>query len=289
MAKILRRSILALLAIIIVLVLLVEVGGRYMITKSMQDGDSDASISLGSSSLVLAAATNSVKEVSIHSPSTLQITYPNGGDGLPEISGNPATDITLTGYHIYGEKQNTADHMVLTTTLTNDLLLAMIQTGVQQSLDGINGEQEEENSSWTANLSRMATNWVSKLITISGVETNPTDGTVTVNITDGLGKVTLTPTVNNGTLDFGKAELSVFGLGLPDNIEQKITDGLKNATAQLNQQLAFTALTVESNGVRVTMEGDDVDLKDGNALGVDASAVESAAESSTSETTSSSN
>ncbi|MDO4910042.1 MAG: hypothetical protein Q3962_09390 [Corynebacterium sp.] len=267
MAKIFRRVIITIIVILIVLALIVEIGGRMFISRAMHD-EASGSMSLGSSSIIMAAATGKVKEVEIHNPSSLQISYPNGGDNAPEITGAPAMDITLKGYHLYGDKKNTVDHMKLTTTLDNDLLLAMIQTAVgdslEQALGGDQDNNQQDDGSIASALSGFASGLVAKVVKISGVETDPSKGTVTVQITNGLAELTLNPTVKDGKLDFGQANVSVFGMNLPDSVSEKITNGLEQATSQLNTELAFTDLQIQGNGISVTLEGDNVDFEQNN-------------------------
>lgn len=269
MAKNIKRIFLALIALILVAIIAIEGGGRYLLSRSIESSmGEESSISFGSSSLTLAFLSSKVQTVEITTPDSLKISYPNGGDNAPEINGSPATHITLTGMHFYGSQAGIADHVQITTTLSDNLLLAMVQQAIAQSREEDTTSDDSSNDS-SFNIADITKSIVSSLITVSAVSTDEMHGTVTIQFTNGLASLSITPSIEDGQLTFTHADVSLLGMNISNSLADSITNSLQETAAQINSDLKFTNLKVTNNGVMISLEGDNINLSEASSLSVD--------------------
>jgi hypothetical protein len=96
--------------------------------------------------------------------------------------------------------------------------------------------------------------------TVSGVKTNPSDGTIEV---DGILNSTLTvkPAVRDGAVNMQAQNASILGFGLPDDLVDSV---VKQLTSGLQQQyplgMTVKSMQITDSGVSLTLTGGNYDL-----------------------------
>ena len=257
------KFVLGLLVAVLILVLVAEFGLRWFVGKELRDGfraeaqeqgttlSEDPTIAFGASPLLVSAVRGVIPEVEITTPSTLSITQ---GE-LPEITGSPAAHVELTDLRISDPDNPVAAHMVTTTEVPEDYLLATIQRSMAEQQSGAEGMGA----------------LVQGLIQVTDLTANPAGNTLDVEFTDGAATLNLTPVPVDGRLTFEATGASLFGFDLPEQVTDMISRGLAEGVTDQNAQVNIDTFEVIDNGARVVVSGENLNL---NAIAGSASAVE---------------
>lgn len=95
---------------------------------------------------------------------------------------------------------------------------------------------------------------------VSGVKTNPADGTLIFEGLSGLGRLTVTPVVQHGTVQVHTKNAQVLGFGLPtdlvDGIVKIVAGSLQNYPIGMSAQ----SVTITDAGLEMSLAGGRFDL-----------------------------
>jgi len=257
------KFLLGLLVAVLILVLVAEFGLRWFVGKELRDGfraeaqeqgttlSEDPTIAFGATPLIVSAVRGVIPEVEITTPSTLSITQ---GE-LPEINGSPAAHVQLTDLRISDPDNPVAAHMVTSTEVPEDYLLATVQRSMAEQQSGTEGVGA----------------LVQGLIRVTDITANPAGNTLDVEFTDGAATLNLTPVPVDGQLTFEATGASLFGFDLPEQVTEMITRGLAESVTDQSGQVRIDSFEVIDNGARVVVSGDNLNL---NSIAGSTSAVE---------------
>lgn len=229
------KVVISVLAVVLVLFLVAEVGIRTFISKQVasEAAAEGTTVSFGNSPVTLGLLSGKLPRMEIEQPSTLVV---NGN----EITGEPAAIIELHNVRLNGGEP-VAESLDVSTILPNEAIRAML-----------NGQIEEQVGS---------DGFLTDLIKVSDVHTDPQAGTFTVTFTGGAAGIELKPTLENGQLSFEASSTELFGFNLPDRVSNAITGAMSSGIVQeVGGGLRIANMTVEAGGLRVTMAGEDVDF-----------------------------
>lgn len=210
-------------------------------TISAEQAD-EAKVSFGPSPLTLGLLRGVVPHVAMTTPSTLVAqgeTY----------TGQPGADISVDNLSVADGRQ-VAGRLRMTTDLPDDYVRAILQEQLSSSIQG------------------GGASFLDGLLTVSGVASHPETGTFTVEVSDGAAAIDLRPAMVNDSLTFEAASTELFGFQLPDTVTRGITSALQQGVEDaVNSEMRVTEFTVVDGALRVTVEGENVDMEKLSATG----------------------
>lgn len=225
------KVVLAVLAALLVLFLVAEAGIRTFMASQIKS-ESAAEVSFGSSPVTLGLLGGKFPHMTVDQPSTLVV---NGN----EFTGQPATTVELNDVRINGGEP-VADSLHLTTELPNDYIRAMLN----QQLDAELGD-----------------GFLSEIITVSDVTTDPEAGTFSTYFTAGAAGIELRPVVENEKLAFEAASTELFGMTLPDDVAGAISNAMADGVEEeVTGGMQVQDFTVIPGGLRVAVSGEHVNF-----------------------------
>lgn len=240
---------LGIIAGIIILLFLAEIGMRAFIAQQIRSGvresvpessdmREDASVHFGASPVLLGLARGKLQRIDIDVPSTL---VPDS----VEIVGNPPATINATGF-VLDQDDPSADTLVLHTELPQALVRDMLQQELRRSLDETQDGRFAE---------------YDEILTVSDVRTNPADGTFNVTFSNGAFGVELRPQITDGQMSFTAESTQILGRNLPDFFSEAVSNALqKGLNEDIVGPLQIQEFQVVDNGFRVTVSGEQVHL-----------------------------
>lgn len=239
------KIVVGVLVALLILVLLVEFGLRWFLSKQMVDqfhaqaqeqgvtAPADPEVSFGSVPLVVGLAQGELNEMTMKTPSTLQI---NG----TEIKGQPEAEILMEGMTV--SEDPVARRLVATTNVPDDFLLATVQAGITQD----------------SGMEALGNN------VITDIHAAGATSTLDVQFAGGLATLSLLPSMVDGALQFEAAKAEIFGFELPEQataaITESLTKGMKDQFVTGNMKVQ--EFTVNDGSLRITMVGNDVKLSE---------------------------
>lgn len=237
------KFLVGILVALLVLVLVAEFALRWFIGNELRssfeeqaaaDGvtvQEDPSISFGATPLVLSAVRGIVPDVEITTPSTLQVTD-------QDVLGQPGAHVTLTDLDIRDRENPVAAHMVTTTEVPVEFLLATVRKSIQE--EGAGGG----------------------IIQVSDLRANPAEGTLDLEFNGGAAVLNLIPRPVDGQLTFEAAGASLFGFALPQQVSDLITRGLQEGVREQAGEFRIDAFDVIDGGARLRLSGENVALSE---------------------------
>ncbi|APT83906.1 LmeA family phospholipid-binding protein [Corynebacterium aquilae] len=252
--------------IVIVLVLLAgaaELGVRWMVSKQLKDDFAqqagavtaeEPTISFGSYPVLLGALQKDIHHVDLTTPNTLQITYPGGPDSVPEVTGMPKAHITIDGLKLDDPNRPIASTLNVDTTVSDEFILAQAQRAMDESTSGSENTQPQS-------LEDLAGMLLKKVVKITDVTSNPAEGTLGIEFTGGAANLAVKPVVSDGEVSFEAAGASLFGIDMPQEVIDALTNGLKDSAGGMAGSMQVTNFRVVDGGLDVSMVGHDVDLQ----------------------------
>lgn len=252
-ASVLWKILVGVLVAVLILVLVVEFGLRWFIGNQLREEfnaqaaesgvvvEEDPTISFGATPLILSAVTGTVNEVTVTTPSTLQISYPTGDATRPEVSGQPAAVIDMRDLAISDLNNPVAGQLTTTTELPEDFLLAVIQEEAAAAQGGNDG-------------------FLQDLLAITALTANPAESVLDVEFSRGLASLTLRPVTEGGQLSFEATSAALFGFGLPAEVADAISAALRSGVDEQVGNMRVEEFTVIEQGVRVRITGENVPL-----------------------------
>ncbi|WKD56761.1 hypothetical protein CAPI_00915 [Corynebacterium capitovis DSM 44611] len=227
------------LAVALVLLLAAEIGLRNYIASQIRgevSQEAEPEVSFGSTPVTLGLLGGALPHVSLYLPSTLAV----NGDNT---AGQPATTVDVTRLHL---RTHVADDLTASAELPDDFLRAQLQQQLSHTLNETGGT---------------AASLLGGIVSVSGVHSNPSEGTFTISLSNGLAGIDLRPVVDNGELTFEAPSSSLFGVALPQSAASVLTDILREQVGSIaTGELQITDLTPVDGGLRATLTGQNVDL-----------------------------
>lgn len=235
------------LVVLLVLIVVAEILLRVFLANQVRDGfaqqaqeegvsvEEEVAVSFGPVPVLFGLASGAISEVSIATPSTLQVE----GDA---VSGQPATDVTLNGLHL--DEAMTTDQFTATTELPEDYLLAVIRGQI--------AENYPEGAGMLADF-----------LTVTDLTANGDTSTLDVEFVQGAAVLSLTPVQQNGQLTFEAANTQLFGFDLPAEVTEQISRALsEELTNQATARgMGISQFEVLDGAVRATVTGENVPLR----------------------------
>lgn len=228
------KVVVSVLAALLVLFIVAEAGLRTFVARQVTQDPAAANmdVSFGNSPLTFGLLRGKFPHMTLNQPSTLLV---NGN----EISGEPATTVQLDDIRVTGGEP-VADSLEVTTELPNEFIRAMLNKQMEQQLgDG----------------------FLSDVIKISDVSTDPEAGTFKLTFTAGAAGVELRPVLTSGELAFEATNTELFGFSLPEEVAAALSDAMSQGVAgEVGGGMRITDFTVVPGGLRVTMAGEQVNF-----------------------------
>ncbi|MBL4943558.1 LmeA family phospholipid-binding protein [Corynebacterium ulcerans] len=258
------KIILTIIVALVVLLLLAEFGLRWTISKQLKDSvgsnstGQEASISFGPTPLLFSAITHNVPHVNIESPSTVNIKHPGDANAVPEVTGTPQSFINVNSLNISDPDNPVAGSLSLRTTLADDYLLAVLQKSIAENQKQQAAPVEGEGN----DLGALAGAFLQQLIQVTGITSNPADGTVKVDITGGTANLTLKPEAIDGRLSFTATNASLLGVELPSTVSDALTQGLRDQANTMTGNLTIKSVEVVEHGITIEVAGENVNLNE---------------------------
>lgn len=258
------KIILTIIVALVVLLLLAEFGLRWTISKQLKDSvgsnstGQEASISFGPTPLLFSAITQNVPHVNIESPSTVNIKHPGDANAVPEVTGTPQSFINVNSLNISDPDNPVAGSLSLRTTLADDYLLAVLQKSIAENQKHQAAPTEGEGN----DLGALAGAFLQQLIQVTGITSNPADGTVKVDITGGAANLTLKPEAIDGRLSFTATNASLLGVELPSTVSDALTQGLRDQANTMTGSLTIKSVEVVEHGITIEVAGENVNLNE---------------------------
>ena len=238
------KIIVGVLVAVLIIVLLAEFGMRWFTAKQMKDQfhaaaeedgievSEEPTISFGSSPLIFGVLKGEVSQLEMHTPSTLQI---NGN----VITGQPEATIDMEGMTLSDDP--VARHMVATTLIPEDYLLITFQDAIADQ-SGVDMLRD---------------------VVVTDITANGEQGVLDFQLGGGLATISLQPTAVDGQLHLEATESTLFGISLPEEATQSISEGLsKGMQEQFTGDLAIEDVTIEDGAVSIRVAGDNVNFQE---------------------------
>ncbi|WP_051645554.1 DUF2993 domain-containing protein [Corynebacterium vitaeruminis] len=261
----LGKTLLGIIVGVIVLLLVAEFGLRWYIGKQLGDQmqasstGEKASVSFGASPLLLGMATGKIPEVTVDSPSTVTITAGTAGEA-PTITGQPESHVTMKDLDFAANDNATAGSVDMVTTMTDEYLLAVVQRQMAENNSGATGTTLNGATGDQLDLGALAGQLIQQLVTVTGITSDPANGTVDVQITNGAAALTLRPQAQDGKLTFTAENASLFGVSLPTEVSDALTQGFSQKLQEIGPGLSLSDVTVVDGGVQIHVVGTNVPL-----------------------------
>ncbi|WP_276650784.1 LmeA family phospholipid-binding protein [Corynebacterium vitaeruminis] len=261
----LGKTLLGIIVGVIVLLLVAEFGLRWYIGKQLGDQmqasstGEKASVSFGASPLLLGMATGKIPEVTVDSPSTVTITAGTAGEA-PTITGQPESHVTMKDLDFAANDNATAGSVDMVTTMTDEYLLAVVQRQMAENNSGATGTTLNGATGDQLDLGALAGQLIQQLVTVTGITSDPANGTVDVQITNGAAALTLRPQAQDGKLTFTAENASIFGVSLPTEVSDALTQGFSQKLQEIGPGLSLADVTVVDGGVKIHVVGTNVPL-----------------------------
>ncbi|QPK83451.1 DUF2993 domain-containing protein [Corynebacterium qintianiae] len=239
------------LAALLVLILVAEFGLRAFISSQIESQfeeaapaptTQDAQVSFGSAPLTLGLLGGKVPHMTLSVPSTLVL------DG-ESFSGQPAATVEMDGVRMT-DAGTIADTLNVSTELPDAFVRVILQQQLGSALAQVNG---------------VPTELLQNSVTVSDVTSNPAEGTVTIQLTDGLAAIDLRPEMEGDQLTFSAESTRLFGIDLPGGVAERISQALREGMRDVVfGSMRVQDFTVIEGGLRVTLSGHNVNLNEIN-------------------------
>lgn len=238
------------LLVLAVIIVVAEIALRMFISSQVRSGfeqqaqeegvaaeeGAEAEISFGAVPLLFGLASGSINQVTIDTPSTLQI----DGD---DISGQPSSTVTLNGLGL--DEAMTTDQVTATSEVPEDFLLATMRQQIAENYPEGAGPLAEH-------------------LTITDLTANGQDNTLDAEFVHGAAVLTLTPVEREGQLAFEASNTQLFGFDLPEEVTAQISDALSQGLTEqaTSGGMEIQGFEVLDGAVRLTITGENVPLRE---------------------------
>lgn len=246
------KTILKLFIGLLALVLIAEFYARVYISHQLSKDDMQAvSVSFGAQPLIPGLVTKKISHLKIDSPDTVHITHDDTGK-VQEITGQPATTITIDGLSLTDPDNPTAEHITVASLITSDYILADVQKTLAENTSTQQAESIEE----------LAANVINNIVQVTAITPTARTGSFDVEISSGAAILTFRPEAVDGTLQLTATNAHLFGFELPDSVVEMISKAFQQGTNGYVQNLHIDTVIVTDTGFGLTASGNNVKLSE---------------------------
>ena len=207
--------------------------------------EQDPEVSFGASPVLLGLLTSKIGQLNMTVPSSLDVSYPDGDKTKPEVKGNP--EIIVHGRDLKIDQNNTENMTVgdltVNVTMPSELILAEAAKAAEQNAGD-------------------ASNPLQGVLTVTDVTPNTEEQVLEFEIADGLVGVKMKPIIDNGNMTFEVEGAQLFGFNLPEAFVNAIRDQLSTQAQSIGGNLHFKQVEVTADGVKMELNGQDVNLQE---------------------------
>ena len=259
------KVLISVVAVLVILLVIAEFGVRAYAKNTVvdeirssleEDGtelSEDPSVSFGASPLLLGLVQGKIPSMSATMPSTVEVSYEDGDQSRPVITGQPAVEMDAKNISVSGESM-LIDDLTLDTTMPPEMLLAELQKSEAAggAEDGEQAQNSEDDNPFSGALDN--------LISITDVAMNTGDNTLDFEISGGLATLSMVPEVTEGTLSMSLSDVKIFGMSLPQSVAESLSDQLESTVNEASEELTVQSAEVTEDGLRIRLHGTQINM-----------------------------
>ncbi|HJC84138.1 MAG TPA: DUF2993 domain-containing protein [Candidatus Corynebacterium faecigallinarum] len=262
------KVLISVVAVLVILLVIAEFGVRAYakntvvdeIRSSLEEGGTelseDPSVSFGASPLLLGLVQGKIPSMSATMPSTVEVSYEDGDQSRPVITGQPAVEMDAKNISVSGESM-LIDDLTLDTTMPPEMLLAELQKseaagGAEDGEDGEQAQNSEDDNPFSGALDN--------LISITDVAMNTGENTLDFEISGGLATLSMVPEVTEGTLSMSLSDVKIFGMSLPQSVAESLSDQLESTVNEASEELTVKSAEVTEDGLKIRLHGTQINM-----------------------------
>ena len=259
------KVLISVVAVLVILLVIAEFGVRAYAKNTVvdeirssleEDGtelSEDPSVSFGASPLLLGLVQGKIPSMSATMPSTVEVSYEDGDQSRPVITGQPAVEMDAKNISVSGETM-LIDDLTLDTTMPPEMLLAELQKSEAAggAEDGEQAQNSEDDNPFSGALDN--------LISITDVAMNTGDNTLDFEISGGLATLSMVPEVTEGTLSMSLSDVKIFGMSLPQSVAESLSDQLESTVNEASEELTVQSAEVTEDGLRIRLHGTQINM-----------------------------
>lgn len=259
------KVLISVVAVLVILLVIAEFGVRAYAKNTVvdeirssleEDGtelSEDPSVSFGASPLLLGLVQGKIPSMSATMPSTVEVSYEDGDQSRPVITGQPAVEMDAKNISVSGETM-LIDDLTLDTTMPPEMLLAELQKSEAAggAEDGEQAQNSEDDNPFSGALDN--------LISITDVAMNTGENTLDFEISGGLATLSMVPEVTEGTLSMSLSDVKIFGMSLPQSVAESLSDQLESTVNEASEELTVQSAEVTEDGLRIRLHGTQINM-----------------------------
>ena len=262
------KVLISVVAVLVILLVIAEFGVRAYAKNTVvdeirssleEDGtelSEDPSVSFGASPLLLGLVQGKIPSMSATMPSTVEVSYEDGDQSRPVITGQPAVEMDAKNISVSGESM-LIDDLTLDTTMPPEMLLAELQKseaagGAEDGGDGEQAQNSEDDNPFSGALDN--------LISITDVAMNTGENTLDFEISGGLATLSMVPEVTDGTLSMSLSDVKIFGMSLPQSVAESLSDQLESTVNEASEELTVKSAEVTEDGLKIRLHGTQINM-----------------------------
>lgn len=259
------KVLISVVAVLVILLVIAEFGVRAYAKNTVvdeirssleEDGtelSEDPSVSFGASPLLLGLVQGKIPSMSATMPSTVEVSYEDGDQSRPVITGQPAVEMDAKNISVSGESM-LIDDLTLDTTMPPEMLLAELQKSEAAggAEDGEQAQNSEDDNPFSGALDN--------LISITDVAMNTGENTLDFEISGGLATLSMVPEVTEGTLSMSLSDVKIFGMSLPQSVAESLSDQLESTVNEASEELTVKSAEVTEDGLKIRLHGTQINM-----------------------------
>lgn len=259
------KVLISVVAVLVILLVIAEFGVRAYAKNTVvdeirssleEDGtelSEDPSVSFGASPLLLGLVQGKIPSMSATMPSTVEVSYEDGDQSRPVITGQPAVEMDAKNISVSGESM-LIDDLTLDTTMPPEMLLAELQKSEAAggAEDGEQAQNSEDDNPFSGALDN--------LISITDVAMNAGENTLDFEISGGLATLSMVPEVTEGTLSMSLSDVKIFGMSLPQSVAESLSDQLESTVNEASEELTVKSAEVTEDGLKIRLHGTQINM-----------------------------
>lgn len=259
------KVLISVVAVLVILLVIAEFGVRAYAKNTVvdeirssleEDGtelSEDPSVSFGASPLLLGLVQGKIPSMSATMPSTVEVSYEDGDQSRPVITGQPAVEMDAKNISVSGESM-LIDDLTLDTTMPPEMLLAELQKSEAAggAEDGEQAQNSEDDNPFSGALDN--------LISITDVAMNTGENTLDFEISGGLATLSMVPEVTDGTLSMSLSDVKIFGMSLPQSVAESLSDQLESTVNEASEELTVQSAEVTEDGLKIRLHGTQINM-----------------------------
>ncbi len=259
------KVLISVVAVLVILLVIAEFGVRTYAKNTVvdeirssleEDGtelSEDPSVSFGASPLLLGLVQGKIPSMSATMPSTVEVSYEDGDQSRPVITGQPAVEMDAKNISVSGESM-LIDDLTLDTTMPPEMLLAELQKSEAAggAEDGEQAQNSEDDNPFSGALDN--------LISITDVAMNTGENTLDFEISGGLATLSMVPEVTEGTLSMSLSDVKIFGMSLPQSVAESLSDQLESTVNEASEELTVQSAEVTEDGLKIRLHGTQINM-----------------------------